>query len=378
MGEMSDRTKWWCLAVFLAMAGIFAVAYTAGRAWGDDCPLWSPVAGAIGFVMAVTAGCGVVYDWPPELARIPPVHVLVKSPYFTYAWTAIFLLLALASTATHGYRGSLRWAAFFGTVAGAHVICLFYAAASHKERINGYRKAAEDHRNRARRGANQAALNAILAIDPAAVASITARASAATRALANAISTPPAGPRPVGSIGVESDPALYIETVKGIRTLTVHGVLPMLCSRGGAAAWPTDRALEALHLRVTINWGSIGWDVAAVEHPDTPPPAVDCDCGIYALTDPSAYLSYVPAQIDSECTAVMVSVEGWGRVIVGEKGWRAQRARVTSIYAPMHAPRGYVARMREVADVYGMPLIREYQEFVGMLGRSTTPSLKEG
>ncbi len=54
-----------------------------------------------------------------------------------------------------------------------------------------------------------------------------------------------------------------------------------------------------------------------------------CGCGLYACTDPAALIRTVGPQTDDDLT--LAGVIGGGRVIVHERGWRAEYAKVVAI-----------------------------------------------
>lgn len=76
------------------------------------------------------------------------------------------------------------------------------------------------------------------------------------------------------------------------------------------------------------------------KHAATAIPVESCSCGFYALRDPFA-VSY----------GVLGGVVGWGRVIDGEEGWRAEKVAIAALY-----DRRADKLIREIADLYEVPI----------------------
>lgn len=86
------------------------------------------------------------------------------------------------------------------------------------------------------------------------------------------------------------------------------------------------------------------------EPPHHEAPDERCSCGIYAVTDPMGALNY----LSHGC--VLVRVAGVGRVIPGNRGWRAERARVVGI-APFRVDWDSARLIGKVAQAYGVPIL---------------------
>jgi hypothetical protein len=82
-------------------------------------------------------------------------------------------------------------------------------------------------------------------------------------------------------------------------------------------------------------------------HRDTPPPVEHCTCGIYASSVPLKQYEY---------GGIQGEVELWGKIIEHETGYRAQFARVVSLFMPKRAKWSCRRDIRKVADLYGVPI----------------------
>lgn len=56
-----------------------------------------------------------------------------------------------------------------------------------------------------------------------------------------------------------------------------------------------------------------------------------CRCGIYALDTPAGTRGYGELTLDEGMTPVMALVRGYGHVVKGSKGWRAEHAEVIAV-----------------------------------------------
>ena len=127
--------------------------------------------------------------------------------------------------------------------------------------------------------------------------------------------------------------------IRAVRTFRVGpgGVLFPLFSRRPWVDGANEAACTAAHV--------------VADPSDHVPPDPDCTCGFYAYADPSAAGEYPYAR------HVLAVVMCWGRVIVGTKGLRAQRARIEAVWLSKIVPADLV---RMVADRY--PTARMYSD----------------
>lgn len=115
--------------------------------------------------------------------------------------------------------------------------------------------------------------------------------------------------------------------------------------------WHIDvgwRRVELLSFVRDFAWPTDTWAVAECDSCDDPP-APDCRCGIYAARDRSHLhrIGYM-----GEYAAVFGEVGLAGKVIPGELGWRASRARVRRLWVP-HA---LWEHARPLAAAYRVPV----------------------
>jgi hypothetical protein len=99
----------------------------------------------------------------------------------------------------------------------------------------------------------------------------------------------------------------------------------------GRILWPPDRALVA---QCTTR----GHDV-----PDS-----SCTCGLYAVHDPAGAVWAVPDR------TVIGYVALWGRVVEGERGWRASHGFPLMLLCPLTTP---PERRRRLAEAYRVPVV---------------------
>lgn len=156
-------------------------------------------------------------------------------------------------------------------------------------------------------------------------------------------------------------PTTFEDPVKGFRTLNLHPQYPVLSSLWKGMTWPPDSPMVAECMcGVTDKYDHVSI------HPFSPHPSGSC--GIYAATSIELLAQY---------QGVAVAVEGWGKVIEGEKGWRAEKARITAIYLPLTCDEEFEKRVREVADTYGVDAVSSFRQFLHRAGyadpRSRSP-----
>jgi len=81
-------------------------------------------------------------------------------------------------------------------------------------------------------------------------------------------------------------------------------------------------------------------------HFDHPAPAIDCTCGVYGV--------YNPTNIFAHCRspyAIYGCFDAWGKVILGESGFRAEYAKITAICG--NNTQGSL--LRHIAGLYKVP-----------------------
>jgi hypothetical protein len=61
-------------------------------------------------------------------------------------------------------------------------------------------------------------------------------------------------------------------------------------------------------------------------------PMLGCTCGFYMVKDPDIARQHIPGQYSGSKMPLIFGVtEGYGKVVVGEKGWRFEKARIRAI-----------------------------------------------
>ncbi len=99
-----------------------------------------------------------------------------------------------------------------------------------------------------------------------------------------------------------------------------HGPLAI---DGVAECSPRTTVFVASSWQTSVSPGFVAaCDPAAPETKTHPAPDPDCTCGFYGVTDES----------DADTGAVMLEVEFSGRIVVHEKGYRAERQRVLRVH----------------------------------------------
>jgi hypothetical protein len=95
-----------------------------------------------------------------------------------------------------------------------------------------------------------------------------------------------------------------------------------------------------------------------LHEPAHQPPVDDCECGIYSFRD----LASLHQQYDTSLDVVaVIALEG--QVVEGERGWRAQAARVVALWL---GPIGIPAALAEQART-NHPLVRFFDDLADML-----------
>jgi hypothetical protein len=84
------------------------------------------------------------------------------------------------------------------------------------------------------------------------------------------------------------------------------------------------------------------------------PPTKTCTCGIYALNkwEPSHPKKLRPWQSE----AITGLIHGWGHIVIGSKGFRAQYAKPIALVSRPKSVK-FTARIEELAMVYGLEII---------------------
>jgi hypothetical protein len=136
--------------------------------------------------------------------------------------------------------------------------------------------------------------------------------------------------------------------VRGYRTWAL-GLGRLWSSHGPEkVAWPTSDPLRAACLK--HGYPSF-FNPRLPEHgaPDR-----DCTCGIHAVYAP---WDLATAQAQRPWSLIFGRVEGWGRVAVGEKGFRAEMARPLELFFESWWDEPMWRAATRVARTYGIPLV---------------------
>jgi hypothetical protein len=152
--------------------------------------------------------------------------------------------------------------------------------------------------------------------------------------------------------------------VAGWKALSIRGRL--LHSPQQNTLWPPREPLlaECSDVRRWLVFAG-GRAPQLEEEPPAPhaSPDADCGCGIYAVADSVRTASYLwpPPygwQLETDAT-VLAQVEGWGTIVPGDHGWRAEKARVVALTYVGHATPEVID---EIAAVYRVPVLDERPE----------------
>jgi hypothetical protein len=104
--------------------------------------------------------------------------------------------------------------------------------------------------------------------------------------------------------------------------------------------------------------GPVGSGKKEREHGRVPDP--DCTCGLYAATDLDVVAGYVT---DHDGLPVAVGlVQGYGRLIPAEYGWRAEKARIACLFSVVEDFTVAHRRLVNAARRYGVPLVRPWSD----------------
>lgn len=105
--------------------------------------------------------------------------------------------------------------------------------------------------------------------------------------------------------------------------------------------------------------------------PDHRIPGEGCSCGIYAYGS----LSAAEASHYGHASHVLAFVEGYGKVRYGDLGYRAERARIVSVWMAEVIPESV---RNKVAERYGVPVTTNRQEFLDGHTPTRLPEQGEG
>jgi hypothetical protein len=147
-----------------------------------------------------------------------------------------------------------------------------------------------------------------------------------------------------------------ISPLIGYRGWTVSGDTLQSCFR--EVEWPVGSPLQSECIRPTFREDS-GILPAPPKHYWSP--HLGCTCGIYALHEyPQAWQEFddgrkkTPKPWPSE--AVTGIIQGWGRIIVGDKGFRAQYAKPVALVSRRRNKR-WPETIERLAECYGLEIV---------------------
>jgi hypothetical protein len=161
---------------------------------------------------------------------------------------------------------------------------------------------------------------------------------------------------PFDAGGVVVEPV--VGEVRGYRWWRLTGSWLTSPWRGDIRWGRNDNVASCLGRRWLLRWKPHG-----VPH-ERGIPETDCSCGFYAMlqapvegVDGPGCWPLNPSLSGGPIALVFGVVRGCGRVVLGQYGWRAERAQVDALYVPVaRTPTdGLVA----VAQFYGAPIYRD-------------------
>lgn len=122
-----------------------------------------------------------------------------------------------------------------------------------------------------------------------------------------------------------SDPKLTIEPVRGWRCWVVSGDLDSPHLK--AMSWPYEWTVD-------VNTARCLKQAAPCDYPSK-----NCGCGFYGYHAREYYNQ--PSDYHRQFW-IQGLIEGWGRTIIGNKGFRCQFAKILGITAPIYMPADFV------------------------------------
>ncbi|HEX6400752.1 MAG TPA: hypothetical protein VF108_09855 [Actinomycetota bacterium] len=155
-----------------------------------------------------------------------------------------------------------------------------------------------------------------------------------------------------------------VGSVRGFRWWRLGGGLDLCSPWRGPVRWtPGENEAACLGRHRAV----VGWRTSKTPHPRGSP-EVACECGFYALhaiPEMNGSSERSIWEIDSRSSGgrhglILGVAEGYGRVLIGTKGWRARFGRILALYVAPWADD--IARpVNEVAARYRVPLYRSLE-----------------
>jgi len=138
------------------------------------------------------------------------------------------------------------------------------------------------------------------------------------------------GSNPIGNVGGEVVPDRFDhEPVRGYRSWHVV---------------PTSGGVRLRSLHMPHEWSNpetakcYPQGVTQIDHNRTDAPHPDCSCGLYIQHPDHTFTEWEPMRVGK--VSVFGTVELWGRVIICERGYKAQHARIVSGYFEVSCAKG--------------------------------------
>lgn len=132
---------------------------------------------------------------------------------------------------------------------------------------------------------------------------------------------------------------------------------PRLFSMYKNADWPIDRPMQATCIKPSGVFGK--WFPEKALNAGHEPPVENCECGIYALNSPLADEEIRPWRVDALVGIVLL----WGRVLMGERGYRSEYAKLIALYLDSIEP-SRAAVVKQMSEVYMVPVVRDLDETI--------------
>jgi hypothetical protein len=161
---------------------------------------------------------------------------------------------------------------------------------------------------------------------------------------------------PFDAGGVVAEPV--VGAVRGFRWWRLTGSWLTSPWRGDVRWGRNDNVATCLGRRWLLRWKPHG-----VPH-DRGVPETECSCGFYAMlrapgdgVDAPGCWPLNPALSGGPIALVFGVVRGAGRVVVGQYGWRAERACIDALYVP--PSRTPADPLTAAAASYGVPIYRD-------------------